>query len=170
MRATFIFLATVGLLALCGCAGYRLGPTNGVAAGEKSVQINPFVNETLEPRLGDAATTALRHRLQHDGTYRLATHGSADIVVNGVLTRYNRHELSLLPNDVLTVRDYRITVTAQVTARDTATGKVLFDRTVTGYTLIRVGPDLISTERQALPLLAEDLAKNVTALLVDGSW
>ena len=39
-----------------------------------------------------------------------------------------------------------------------------------GMTLVRVGPDLQSTERQALPLLATDLANNVTALLVDGSW
>jgi hypothetical protein len=27
-----------------------------------------------------------------------------------------------------------------------------------------------SAERQALPLLADDLAKQVTALLVDGGW
>jgi hypothetical protein len=29
---------------------------------------------------------------------------------------------------------------------------------------------LTSTERQALPRLAGDLAKNITALLADGSW
>ena len=32
-------------LALCGCAGYRLGPVNGVAAGEKSVQVRPVLNQ-----------------------------------------------------------------------------------------------------------------------------
>jgi len=36
--------------------------------------------------------------------------------------------------------------------------------------MIRVGDDLTSTERQALPLLAADLAKNVTTLLVEGTW
>jgi hypothetical protein len=41
---------------------------------------------------------------------------------------------------------------------------------VTGTTLIRVTTDLTSTERQALPLLAADLAKNVTALLAEGAW
>ena len=36
----------VGLVALggSGCAGYKLGPVNGLAAGAKSVQINPFTN------------------------------------------------------------------------------------------------------------------------------
>jgi hypothetical protein len=124
----------------------------------------------MEPRLGDALTTALRRELQRDGTYHLSTHGSADIVVTGVLTRYRRHELSFVPKDVLTVKDYRVTATAQVVARDLRSGKVLFDKPVTGYTLVIVGSDLTSSERQALPLLAEDLAKNVTELLVDGSW
>lgn len=168
-RRIFLLAAAFGV-ALCGCAGYQLGPSNGVAAGEKSVQVNPFVNQTLEPRLGDAVTTELRRSLQHDGTYRLATRGGADIVVSGTITGYDRHELSLVPKDVLTVSDYRVTATAKVTARDASTGKVIFEKPVTGYTLIQVGSDLTSSERQALPLLAEALAKNVTALLVDGSW
>src|SRR5215469_11489417 len=72
---------------LSGCAGYQLGPTNGLEAGQKTIQITPFLNHTLEPRLGDAVTTALRLRIQRDGTYRLASHGGADIIVTGVLTR-----------------------------------------------------------------------------------
>jgi len=169
-RLFFSVLAAACGVALCGCAGYGLGPSNGLAAGDKSVQVNPFVNQTMQPRLGDAVTTELRRSLQHDGTFRLATRGGADIVVSGTITRYDRHELNLLPNDVLTVSDYRVTATAQVTARDVSTGKVIFDRPVSGYTLVQVGSDLTSSERQAMPLLAEALAKNVTALLVDGSW
>jgi hypothetical protein len=164
------WLAAGLLAALCGCAGYRLGPSNGAASGAKSVQIVPFANRTLEPHLGDAATSALRKELQRDGTYRLATREAGDVVVTGVITRYQRYEESFLPNDVLTVQDYRVTVTAQITARDRATGKVLLDRPITGATLVRVGSDLTSAERQALPLLADDLAKNVTSLLTDGSW
>ena len=56
-----------------------------------------------------------------------------------------------------------------MTARDRSTGKVILDQPVTGFTLIRVTTDLTSTERQALPLLAADLAKNVTALLAEGA-
>jgi len=170
MRFFRLLAGGVALLFVGGCAGYQLGPTNGLAAGEKSIRITPFSNQTFEPRLGDAVTTALRRNLQRDGTYHVATHGDADIVVTGTLTRFNRHELSFVPNDVLTVRDYRVSVTAQVTARDVSTGKTIFDKPVTGYTLVRVGTDLTSAERQAVPLLADDLAKNVTALLVDGSW
>jgi hypothetical protein len=170
MRFSSLFVGCLMALALSGCAGYRLGPTNGLAAGERSVRIKPFSNHTMEPRLGDAVTSALRRNIQRDGTYDLETRDTADIVVTGVLKRYERHELSFVPKDVLTVRDYRVSLTAQVTARDAISGKTILDQEATGYTLVRVGSDLTSSERQAIPLLSDDLAKKITALLVDGSW
>jgi hypothetical protein len=160
----------LALLVLSACAGYKLGPTNGLQADAKTIQINPFPNQTIQPRLGDALAAAMRKSLQHDGTYRLSTHGNADVIVTGVITDYSRGGLSFVPSDVLTVRDFRVSATVQVTARDAVSGKVFVDRKVTGYTLVRAGADLTSAERQALPLLAEDLARRVTALLVDGSW
>lgn len=155
---------------LSGCAGYKLGPTNGLAAGSRSVEVSPFLNQTLQPRLTDAVTMQMRKEIQKDATYKLATQHDGDIVVSGVITRYDRFELSLSPEDVLTVRDYRLMVTAQVTARERGTGKVILNRPVSGVTLIRVGSDLTSAERQALPLLAGELSKNIVQLLADGSW
>ena len=169
-RLSFVLWAWCATLLLSGCVGYRLGPTGGQVAGEKSIQVSPFVNQTLEPRLGEAVTAALRKNLQRDGTYRLATRGDADLIVTGEITRYNRFELSYEANDILTVRDYRVTLTAHVTARERSSGKVILDRVVTGYTPLRAGSDWASAERQALPLMAQDLAKNVAALLVDGNW
>lgn len=168
MRSWF-WIGLLGLL-LSGCAGYRLGPTNGVRAGERSIQINPFLNKTIEPRLSEAVAISLRKNLQRDGTYRLNTHNEGDIIVTGAIVSYDRTQLSYQPRDILTPRDYRISITAQVTARDRNSGKVLLDRPVTGRTTVRVGQDLNSAERQALPLLADDLAQNVTSLLVDGEW
>jgi hypothetical protein len=120
--------------------------------------------------LGDAVTQALRERLQTDGTYHVATHGEGDIVVTGVITRYRRRGLSYLNNDVTTTDNYRVNVNVHVVARERATGKVLLDKNVTGYTLVRVGTDLADAERQAEPLLAEDLARSITELLTEGAW
>ena len=164
-------LFTVGAAAvLGGCAGYRLGPTGGQVAGEKSVQILPFANRTPEARLADAVTAALRKELQRDGTFRLVTHDPGDIIVSGALTGYSRREISLVPSDVATAQDYNLSLTAQVTVRERGSDKVILDQAVTSHTLVRVGPDLPSSERQALPLLATELARRVTALLADGSW
>jgi hypothetical protein len=112
----------------------------------------------------------MRKELQRDGTFRLATHEAGDIVISGVLTKYYRREVSLSPGDVITARDYDVSLTAQVTVRERASGQVVLDQPVTGHTLVRIGSDLASSERQALPLLADELAKRVTALLVDGNW
>src|SRR5436190_11160587 len=69
-----------------GCAGYKLGPTNGLAAGDKSVQVIPFTNTTLEPHLGDSVTAQMRKAVQRDGTFKLATHDDGDILVGGAIT------------------------------------------------------------------------------------
>jgi hypothetical protein len=164
----FALMTATGLLA--GCAGYRLGPVNGVPAGEKSIEILPFNNQTLQPRLGDAVTRALRERFQADATYHLTTHGSGDIVVSGVITRYNREGLSYLNNDVTTTENYRVGAVAHVTVRERATDRLLLDKNVNGFTLIHVGTDLADSERQSLPLLAADLARNITELITEGAW
>jgi len=118
---TRLFLFVMVLSVLTGC-GYTLGTTNGLAAGEKKIQITPFLNHTVEPRVGDAVTTALRRSIQRDGTYHLATHGEADVIVTGTITKYDRHELNFEPRDVLTVKDFRVNGEAKITARNVTSG------------------------------------------------
>lgn len=164
-------LLVLMLLTLAGgCAGYRLGPTNGLRAGEKSIQINPVVNTTLEPRLGEEVSHAVRKKIQHDGTYRLDTAGGGDVIVNIELTRYDRKYLALQQSDPLTARDYEINLSARVVAVERSTGRELLRREVRGRTTAIVGSDLVSLERQARPLLAENLARTIADLLVDGEW
>jgi lipopolysaccharide assembly LptE-like protein len=152
-----------------GCAGYHLGPVNGETAGDKSVEVVPFNNQTLQPRLGDAVTQALREQLQTDGTYHLAR-GAGDIVVSGVIIGYNRQGLSYLSSDIYTANNYQIGIVAHVVARERDTGKVLLDKNMNGYTLVHVTSDLADAERQSLPLLAENLAQKVTEQLAEGAW
>lgn len=153
-----------------GCAGYHLGTTDGLPAGYRTVVVKPFINRTLEPRLGDDATFALRKEIQRDGTLRLATGADANWEVTGELIRYERIEVSFLSTDVATARDYRLRLTARVVARDRVSGRLVLDREVTGSSLMRVGSDLPSAERQTLPLVATDLARQINSLLVDGGW
>jgi hypothetical protein len=169
MRLPRIFLIMAAAL-LAGCSAYHLGPVNGAVAGSQSIEIQPFNNETLEPRLGDAITQALREKLQADGTYRLATHGDGDIVVTGVILHYRRQGLSYLNSDASTTENYRINMVVHVVARERSSNKILLNKDVTAFTLVNVGSDLASSERQATPLLAEDLAGKVAGLLTEGSW
>ena len=154
---------------LSGC-GYQLGPTNGIPAGSRSVQVNLFENKTWQPRLSEPLATSMRRWIQRDGTYTLATHGGADIVVDGTIDEFNRQAISFQPTDVLTARDYELSAVAHFTATERATGKVVASGRVVGNTTIRTGPDLASAERQATPLIAEDLARRITSLIVDGTF
>ena len=171
MRPLNFLVICVTAVLSAGCAGYHLGPVNpSVVAGEKSIQVVPFNSQTLQPRLGEAVTQALRERMQTDGTYHLATGGPGDVVVTGVITAYHREGVSFLQTDVMTVQNYRVGLTAHVTARDRATGRVLLDKKVKGYTLVQAGTDLADADRQSSPLLAEDLARNIAELLTEGAW
>lgn len=170
MRALNSLLLALIAAALTGCAGYRIGPTGGAVAGEKSVEVLPFNNQTFQPRLGDIVTQSVRQRLQTDATYHLATRQPGDIVVTGVITRYGREGLSYASNDAVTAENYRAGFTAHVTARERATGKLIFTKDLKAYSLVRVGGDLASVERQAMQLMADDFARDLVQLLAEGAW
>jgi hypothetical protein len=166
----FFFLPFIAAIFFTGCAGYHLGAVNGQIAGNQSIEILPFNNKTLEPRLAVAVTQALREQIQTDGTYHLATHGAADVIVTGNIISYGRQSLSYLDTDAITPENYRINITAHIVARMSDSDKIILEKDVSGFTLVHVGTDLASAERQAFPLLAADLAHNVTELLTEGAW
>jgi hypothetical protein len=165
-------LAALLALALAGCAGYHLGPANGLPAGSRSVQVVPFVNHTEpgEPRISEYLTASMRKRFQQDGTFHLVSSGTPDILVTGEIIRFQRTPLSYTTNDVLTPDAYSLVLTARLVVLDPASGKTNVSRELAGRTFVRAGNDLPSSERQAMPNLADDLARRVVSVLADGSW
>jgi hypothetical protein len=161
--------AASAALWLAGCAGYQLGPTGGQIAGDRTVQIGMVDNRTDEPRLSETFSHALRSQIQRDGTYRLASRGDPDVTVSMSLLRFDRNPLTFQRTDVIATRDYDVFITAHVRALERG-GRVLLDQDVTGRTTVRGNPDLASAERQAAPLLAENLARNIVTLLAEGTW
>src|SRR5258707_5886250 len=118
----FRLLNLIGLLAIGGCA-YSLGPTNSQISGAKSIQVNPLINDTIEPRLSEPVTLAVRKSIQRDGTFRLATKNDGDIIVTGTITKFDRHEGSLQTADSITPLAYHISITARITDPERATPK-----------------------------------------------
>jgi hypothetical protein len=172
MRRFLLMFFSAALVAgfLAGCIGYKLGPTNGLPAGSRSVEVRAFINKTREPRITEYVAASLRKQLQQDGSFRLETSGRGDILVTGQIIRFNRTGLSYQTNDVLTPQEYTLSLVAHVVAVNVNTGKTNLDKAVFGRTYIRLGNDQSSAERQAIPLLADDLARNAVSLLVDGDW
>ena len=170
MKNYMITGALAMLLWGSGCVGYVAGPTNGLPAGSRSVRVEFFGNETLEPRLVVAVNRALKRNLQQDGTYTLETQGEADIVVSGQLTEFLRNGISYTPGDSLVVQDYTMQLTARIKVSDRTSGQVVYEGDVTGKSTVRVGNDLTSSQRQSIPLIADHLARQATSFIVDGQW
>lgn len=172
-RGLVLYAGAVALvmgLLLNGCGGYRIGPPSGIPARQKTVYVAPFVNNTLEPRVGDAVTQALRKRLSQEGTYRLVTKTPADVTISGTLARYDRRAVAYEHKDVVTARDFEVIVTARVTVTYTDGSQPSLEREVHGRATFRIGPDQTTSERLALPSLADDLAHRIASLVTDGSW
>ena len=99
MRALLSLGLAIATASLTGCAGYKVGSTAAFPSGQHSIQIGLIQNKTLEPRLIESLNNALRKRFQQDGTYKLDTRGESDVILTGVITRFDRAPLSVQPGD-----------------------------------------------------------------------
>jgi len=163
--------STLGALCcalLAGCMGYRVGPV--LHADYKSVAVPMFKNRTLRPQLEAQITNAIIKALQADGTLRIESTDDADVVVTGAIVDHERIELRSARTDTDVAREYRIAITAEIEARNRRTGQMVVKSTrIKGQADTFIGSDLQSSELQALPLVADDLARQVVSLLVE-SW
>jgi Lipopolysaccharide-assembly len=151
---------------LCGCAGYHVGPTQPL--NYHTVAVPMFKNRTLKPQLEAQVTNAIIKRFQSDGTLQVESAANADIILTGQITKYYRRALRVLAADATTPREYRIFIEVRVEARDRVTGELIFAPVmVDGSTDTFIGSDQQSSEEQALPLVADDLAKHVVTILAE---
>jgi hypothetical protein len=166
-RAIVLPLLLTSLL-VAGCAGYRVGPV--AQRNFKSIAVPMFRNQTLRPQLEAQIANAIIKDLQLDGSLRIESEPNADVVLEGAVIHYERTALRMLRNDTNVPREYEITITVRVEARDRRTGEVVLKPTdVFGKSDVFIGTDQQSAELQALPLIADDVARKVVGLLVE-SW
>ncbi len=162
--APLLLFSTFGF----GCAGYHVGPVTKTSF--HSIAVPMFRNETLRPQLEAQISNGIIQRLQQDGSLQIESQSRADVVLIGTIFRYDRIALRTLRSDTGIPREYRISITVRVEARDRRTGETVLKPTeVEGKTDVLIGEDQQSAEMQALPLLADDIAKRVAGLLVE-SW
>ena len=151
-----------------GCAGYHIGPVTKI--GFHSIAVPMFRNETLRPQLEAPICNAIIRRLQEDGSVRIEERQRADVILTGTVFRYNRAALRALRTETGVPREYQLSITVRVEARDRRTGEIVLKPTeVEGKSDVLIGEDQQSAEMQALPLVADDIAKQITGLLVE-SW
>jgi len=155
-------------LLFSGCAGYHIGPVT--QRSFQTVSVPMFRNRTLRPQLEAQITNAIIKGLQEDGSLRIESEPDADVVLDGDIIRYERNTLRFLRNDSRVPREFEIAITVRVEAKDRRTGDIVLKSTeVTGKSDVFIGADQQSAEFQALPLVADDIARKVVGLLVE-NW
>lgn len=153
------------LATLPGCAGYRLG--SNLPPGIRSIAVPVFVNGTQQPTLETVTTGATIQEFQKDGSLKVLPRDQADSILDVRLTRYTLTPLRYRRDQNTTAQEYRLTLAAEVTFRQSTGDRVLSKTTVEGYTDFEALADLPSAQLAALPKAAEDLAHRIVKLVVE---
>lgn len=155
------------LIILTGCA-YHLGNVPGQEIkGIESINVPVVINETYEPGISVLVTDSIIQRLHSDGTLEVKREGNADATLEVKLTRFERSPLRSTRNDTRVVAEYRVFLLAEVTLKK-IDGTKIFTETLSGETEFFIGNDLQEGERQAMGLVADDLANNIVLRVTEG--
>ncbi len=157
-------------LTLSGCAGYQLGeaakPT--YLRDIHTISVPTFVNKTLLPRIEVLVTDTVIKQIQQDGTYRVASGDHADAVLQGEITRISRSPARSLRGNVLATTEFRLNMRVRYKLVRTGTNEVLAQGETSGATDFFVSSDVVTDERQALPLAAEELGTHLVTQISEG--
>ncbi|MCE9612306.1 MAG: hypothetical protein K8R23_19075 [Chthoniobacter sp.] len=171
----FALLLPVAALLLGGCAGYHVGPIKPTRMAKvTTIAVPTFKNDTLLPRVEVLLANSVIKQFQQDGTYQIARENAADAIFQGHLEQVIRRPSRSVRGNVLLTREYTLTLRCTYEVHDRVTGVVLDRRSAVGQTTFfvsgtdTIAADLTQDERQALPLAAEDLAKDIVSHLSEG--
>lgn len=152
-----------------GCAGYHVGPaTPAYLRDIKSIAVPTFANTTLTPRIEVLVTNTVIKQFQQDGTYRISSEDQADATLKAEIVTVGRSPARSLRGNVLSTTEFNLNLSVRYTlvGRD---GKIIgYPGSAGGSTSFFVGSDVSTDERQALPLAAEELAKQLVSQLSEG--
>ena len=162
-----IVTAGIALLsALTGCIGYTLG--NNLPPGIRSVFVPVFVNQADEPGLETLTTSATIAEFQKDGSLKVSPREQANSIIEVTLTHYTLAPLRFRKDQTTTAQEYRLTIKADVVLRKLP-GKEIVSQTkgVEGFADFVSLSDLPSSQRDALPKAAADLAHRIVKTVVE---
>lgn len=163
------FFAAVVCLCLSGCLGYHIGPVKPYYLHDvHTIAVPTFKNETLIPRIEALVTGTVIKQFQQDGTYRIVSEGNADAVLKAEITRISRSPARSVRGNVLATTEFNLSMRVhyRLIGRD---GQALGPPgEAVGTTSFFVGTDVVTDERQALPLATEELATRLVSQLSEG--
>jgi len=164
----FLGLAALSFC-LSGCLGYTIGPIKpNYLKDVHSIAVPTFKNSTLIPRIEVLVTDSVIRQFQQDGTFKIASDESADATLKAEISRISRSPARSLRGNVLSTTEFNLVmhVKYRLVGRD---GKAIGPPgDVVGTTSFFRQSDVVTDERQALPLAAEELSEHLVTQLSEG--
>jgi Lipopolysaccharide-assembly len=163
-------LIAMALTASClsGCLGYHIGPVKPYYLRDvHAIAVPTFTNRTLLPRIEVLVTDTVIKQLQQDGTFEVTSEDKADAILKADITQVARAPARPVRGNILATAEFALTIYLKysLVAKN---GAQLAASETYGSTTFFVGTDVITDERQALPLATGQLATNLVAQLSEG--
>ena len=161
------------LALLCSCANYKMGNTpKGSGLEDTRVLYVPTAsNETDETAVPGPVTNAILQEIDRDGTFRHARKDEADAILEVTVKKIERSPIQQSVEQYLTTLQYQLTLTLEYRVYSMKDKKeVIGKSTVSGYTTFFVQGDQTESQRQALPLAAQNAAQNLVTSLAGRGW
>ena len=164
-----LFAVALGSLCLSGCLGYHIGPVKPYYLRDvHTLAVPTFENQTLLPRIEVLVTSTVIKQFQQDGTFKIVGGEDADATLKAEIMRIDRSPARSVRGNVLATSEFTLAmhVKYSLVGRDGTT--VAGPGEAVGTTSFFVGTDVITDERQALPLATEELATRLVSQLSEG--
>ena len=155
---SFLFLLPAVLM--CGCANYRW--TSSVPQEIRTVAVPEFQNQSRLAELGPVTTQYTLREFQREGTFSIRRSGDSSIEVQGVIKKVEFKPVAYARGYGMRAGEYRCFATLEASLIDKDKGKVLLNnRSYTAETTISVQNDLLTAQRNAVPRLAAEFARQI---------
>ena len=162
------------LLALLGsCANYKMGstPKGGGLQDIRVLYVPTAVNETDETAVPGPVTNAILQEIDRDGTFRHARKDESDAILEVTVKRIERSPIQQSVEQYLTTLQYQLTLTLEYRVYSMKDKREVIPKTViSGFTTFFVQGDQTESQRQALPLAAQNVAQNLVTSLANRGW
>jgi outer membrane lipopolysaccharide assembly protein LptE/RlpB len=133
----------------------------------KKIAIPTFKNKTFHYGLEETLTDVAIREFIVDGRLRVGRKETADALLSGEITHYNREPLSYDNENI--VEEYKIRILVDVAFRDLTTGEVLWkEKEMEGEATYSVRIEPIETEQEGLERAIEELARKIVSRAIEG--
>ncbi len=165
-RFLLLALCLLPLTGVTSCGYHAGGLLNPRMKGVSTFAVNMFDNETTYPELAQLVTSAVGNELQSDGTFKMASPSSADVVIRGAVTHASISRALVDWEDANLSRELHVRVHVSYVVTRRSTGEVIKKGYAVGDgTYFNTGGNTLTGRSAAFSYGARQAASSIVAQL-----